>query len=285
MINVLTIEGGNPIIPSLFLDEIEKRTNRSVSELFQLVVGVSSGAVVAICFTSPFANLEHSKYEMVKNFFLNEKSFLNSAKKFHSVRLVQLQTNVLIVTYDALERESFVLNSSLEKKLVSSDLTLESALIGACGGTYIKKSVLIKLGDDRQRNLQDGSVLGNDLVNYAKTEIKSDRFKEMLPPVNLVSIGSGITQIPKRPDHFFSPESLILITQSASGNRFGTENDFFVPTSIQSQKINSFRFDAELPYEKKSFWYKSSQFEIDEEAAYNAIKKNESLIENLCNTL
>lgn len=56
---LLSIDGGGirGIIPALILAEIEKRTNRPISELFDAFAGTSTGAIVALGLTKPGAKV------------------------------------------------------------------------------------------------------------------------------------------------------------------------------------------------------------------------------------
>jgi uncharacterized protein len=53
--NLLSIDGGGirGIIPAIILVEIEKRTNKRISELFDLIAGTSTGGLVALALTKP----------------------------------------------------------------------------------------------------------------------------------------------------------------------------------------------------------------------------------------
>ncbi|CAF1041075.1 unnamed protein product [Didymodactylos carnosus] len=56
--NILSIDGGGfrGLIPAIWLREIEKRTNRSISDIFQMMAGTSTGAIIA-CGLSVHNNL------------------------------------------------------------------------------------------------------------------------------------------------------------------------------------------------------------------------------------
>src|SRR5713226_7216193 len=55
MIKILSIDGGGirGIIPSIILSEIEKRTNKPVAKLFDLISGTSTGGIIALGLTKP----------------------------------------------------------------------------------------------------------------------------------------------------------------------------------------------------------------------------------------
>jgi patatin-like phospholipase/acyl hydrolase len=58
MFRVLSIDGGGVrgIIPARILVEIEKRTNKPIAELFDFIVGNSTGGLIALGLTTPDAN-------------------------------------------------------------------------------------------------------------------------------------------------------------------------------------------------------------------------------------
>src|ERR1700694_3597092 len=55
---VLAVDGGGirGIIPALVLAEIESRTKRSISDLFDLVAGTSTGGIIALGLVKPGAD-------------------------------------------------------------------------------------------------------------------------------------------------------------------------------------------------------------------------------------
>lgn len=75
-INVLSIDGGGVrgMIPALILKELEERSEKRISELFDMVVGTSTGGILSLGLTTPHPNWpQQSRYtalEMVR--FYNE---------------------------------------------------------------------------------------------------------------------------------------------------------------------------------------------------------------------
>ena len=55
---VLAVDGGGirGIIPALVLAEIEARTNRPASDLFDLIAGTSTGGIIALGLVKPGAD-------------------------------------------------------------------------------------------------------------------------------------------------------------------------------------------------------------------------------------
>ena len=52
---ILSIDGGGirGVIPALVLAEIEKRTNKRVADMFDLIAGTSTGGILALGLTIP----------------------------------------------------------------------------------------------------------------------------------------------------------------------------------------------------------------------------------------
>lgn len=55
IVNVLSIDGGGirGVIPAIFLEELEQRTGKRIVELFDLIIGTSTGAILAMGVTCP----------------------------------------------------------------------------------------------------------------------------------------------------------------------------------------------------------------------------------------
>ena len=52
---ILSIDGGGirGIIPAMVLADVERRTGRPISSLFDLIAGTSAGGIIALCITKP----------------------------------------------------------------------------------------------------------------------------------------------------------------------------------------------------------------------------------------
>src|SRR4051812_29972527 len=55
--NVLSVDGGGirGVIPAMVLSNLEERTGRHTSELFDLIAGTSTGGIIALVLTAPGA--------------------------------------------------------------------------------------------------------------------------------------------------------------------------------------------------------------------------------------
>jgi patatin-like phospholipase len=130
-VRVLSIDGGGVrgLIPALILAEIEKGTRKPIAESFDLIVGTSTGAILALGLTRPSdadaAVPEYSAQRIAQFFressstiFPNSYPMLRSLKQivrpkydvegiesvfdqyFGDVRLVEALTNVRVPAYD-----------------------------------------------------------------------------------------------------------------------------------------------------------------------------------------
>ena len=70
MYKVLSIDGGGirGVIPAVLLSHLEKKTGKSVSEMFDLIVGTSTGGILAAGFTvrNSKGKAKHSADDMLK---------------------------------------------------------------------------------------------------------------------------------------------------------------------------------------------------------------------------
>ena len=66
-VNVLSIDGGGVrgIIPARVLEQLESKTGRPINELFDLIVGTSTGAILSLGLSTPNGNNTiRTSYEM-----------------------------------------------------------------------------------------------------------------------------------------------------------------------------------------------------------------------------
>ena len=65
VVKVLAIDGGGirGIIPAMVLAEIEARTQKRISEMFDLIAGTSTGGLLALALTKPKINSKQPQYK------------------------------------------------------------------------------------------------------------------------------------------------------------------------------------------------------------------------------
>src|SRR6266567_7952939 len=101
---VLAVDGGGirGIIPALVLAEIEARTKRPISDLFDLIAGTSTGGVIALGLVKPGADgePEYKAQDLVKLF----------------------EENGHIIFHESLWRKIYTVNNLFEEKYVSQGI-------------------------------------------------------------------------------------------------------------------------------------------------------------------
>ena len=126
---ILSVDGGGirGIIPAIILAEIERKTNKPISQLFDLMAGTSTGGIVVagLCKKDSLGKLQYSANDLVnlyqeygpyifKSSFLRRSvfSWLNGAqyshqniekildKYFENATLADTTNNLLLTSYD-----------------------------------------------------------------------------------------------------------------------------------------------------------------------------------------
>jgi predicted acylesterase/phospholipase RssA len=103
MIRILSIDGGGirGIVPAILLAEIERRTRQPIAKLFDLIVGTSTGGILALGFTVPNSTSE-PKYEaedLIQLYEENGKHIF--ARPYPFLRTVHRIRNVVTEKYNA----------------------------------------------------------------------------------------------------------------------------------------------------------------------------------------
>ena len=224
LIKILSIDGGGirGIIPALILAEIEKRTQKPIAELFDLVAGASTGGILALGLVTPAENNKPAYkarkiarlYELkgavafpkafqtiafiVKN--LQKAGIISDkySKKFlykvfedlyNSTRISDALTDVLIPTYDIQKREAIFLTRKKAKENSAYDFTMQDvAYAGSAAPTYFDP-IKLELPESDYLTLVDGGIYANNPALCALAEAKM-----MYPDAEdflLLSLGTG----------------------------------------------------------------------------------------------
>lgn len=203
---VLSIDGGGirGIIPAIILKEIEKRTQKRIWELFDLIAGTSTGGFLAMILTMPDPkNPNTARYSMEdiinmyredgKNIF--HEPFLESltevddllrpkypskgrqrvAKKyFHDVALEDALTNIFITSYDIELRVPvfFINNPRFQRhsgtsfrKLCTDYKMIEAAMATSAAPTFFEPLKLPMRGCENNENNDYALVDGAMFAN------------------------------------------------------------------------------------------------------------------------
>lgn len=219
-IRVLSIDGGGirGIIPAMLLAEIEKRTKKRISQLFDLIAGTSTGGILALGLTKPDknGNPEYTATDMVDlyekegpNIFsrsvwhriralgnLVEEKYpatgINKVLKayFGSARLRNVLTDVLITSYAIERRIPFFFKSSKAKTSPEKRdfLMRDVARATSAAPTYFEP-LKLDIDDSDYYALIDGGVFANNpgLCSYVEAKTLFPEADDFL----VVSLGTG----------------------------------------------------------------------------------------------
>lgn len=226
---ILSIDGGGArgIIPAIILATIEEYTHKPISQLFDLIAGTSTGAILALALTKPDARGESQfsaqdlckLYEReIPNIFRHPQSWwgnLLSPKynsqafdrvlkaEFGSCRLKDAITDVLVPCYDIERRSPYTFKSRAAKWQNRHDFSMrEVALAASASPTLFRPVWLNRPIGAGKMCLVDGGVCCNNPTISAYSEIKS-----LNPAADdeylVVSIGTGRSARPLT-EEFFS---------------------------------------------------------------------------------
>jgi hypothetical protein len=229
-INVLSIDGGGirGIVPALILEEIERRTSKPISKLFDVIAGTSTGGILSLALTKPMpsqptlpqysasdlvALYEHqghrffpkSRLRGLRNWVYGSKFPARGLsallhEQFGETKLSDALTDVTIAAYDIENRRGFFFKSHKarqdELKGAYDFLMRDCARATSAAPTYFRPAEVQPLEDDEVWHLVDGGVCANNpgLVGYTEAmrihRPEAKRFGER-NNICLVSIGTG----------------------------------------------------------------------------------------------
>ncbi|MDH5717806.1 MAG: patatin-like phospholipase family protein [Spirochaetia bacterium] len=218
MKKILSIDGGGirGLIPALVLAEIENRTGKSISKMFDLIAGTSTGGILALAlckdngkgkpkFTAAelvevysqrgkeFFNRTISKAILSLNSIISEKYAAKSIEKvleeiFEMDKLGSSLADVLISSYDIQNREPLFFKSW--KKEMAGVLMKHAARATTAAPSFFRPALIPV--DKGIRVLVDGGVFANNPVVSAYAEFKRRFPKEK--NVLVLSLGTGQTR-------------------------------------------------------------------------------------------
>lgn len=219
MIKALSLDGGGirGIIPAMVLAEIEKRTRKPVSELFDLIAGTSTGGLLALGLTKPGpgGGPEYTAADMVRLYencgreifsrscrhrvaslgFLADSKYPPDgmrkvyARYFGAARLKEALCDVLLTAYEIELRTPFFFRSSRAREIPEYDYTMQDVAFAATAApTYFSPYKIDIEGGSRYYALIDGGVYANNPGMCLYAEARNTRpGKDML----MVSLGTG----------------------------------------------------------------------------------------------
>jgi len=217
---ILSIDGGGirGIIPAMILAQIEKRTGKRISEMFDLIAGTSTGGILALCLTKPDAKgkPQYKAEDLVKLYEVEginifKKSPWKSAiplmnmveskypkdgietvlqKYLGNVKLSSALTKVIIPSYDIERRKPFFFKSHEKEEHKKQDFMMKHVARATSAAPTYFESAKIDLPKNKDYFLLiDGGVFANDpsMCAYAESKKIFEKDDEFI----LVSIGTG----------------------------------------------------------------------------------------------
>ena len=201
-VKVLSIDGGGirGLIPALVLAEIERRTGRSTADLFDLIAGTSTGAILACGLTRPGPDGRplHSAEALAELYCtegpkifdrslrkritsvgglideLYDDDALNAALATYlgDARLKGAVTDVFVTAYDIKDRFAFFFRSSRARTDDAYDFSMaEAARASAAAPTYFEPVEVTDAAGARSYPLIDGGVFAVNPAMCAYAEV------------------------------------------------------------------------------------------------------------------
>ncbi len=216
IVRILSIDAGGvrAIIPSVILSHMERQAGKPVNELFDLIVGTSTGGLVALCLTKPNGanslNPQYTASDMVRFFeehsrsIYPQNSFMDGwlrpkydrksmdkalEELLGDYKLKQALTNVAVTAYDTENKLPVLFKSWLAKNLDNFDFTARDVARAACSiPTYFEPVNLNR--NEQFKSLVDGSVFASNPALTAYCEAVSIFANEPCDYL-VVSLGTG----------------------------------------------------------------------------------------------
>lgn len=276
MRKVLAIDGGGVrgIIPAMVLAEIEKQTGKPIAELFDLVVGTSTGGILALGLVAPDRKKEtEPRYSATQllQFYLEEsheifdkslffkitrgiftrryhaRALEKALKKyFGHTMLSEALVNVVVPSYEIHGRyTAFFKSGDIRTKKIERDVLMRDvARAGSAAPTYF---VPKKIKEYPDATFIDGAVFANNPAMCAYAEAK-----ELFPDEDLlvVSLGTGNPQLSIDFERFRTwgllgwARPLWYILMDGSSDVVDYQLDFVLPERDKAKRY--YRFQIEL---------------------------------------
>jgi len=220
LVKILSIDGGGirGIVPSIVLAEIERRTERPVAKLFDLVAGTSTGGILALGLTIPknpngplyrageFAGMYAREGPRIFsrslwhklwgcNNLMNAKYSSTGIERvfdefFGESRLAHAATNVLVTSYEIERNFPFFFKSSSARSRADHDFPARQvARAASAAPTYFEPMKLPSGTNTDHYTLIDGGVYANNPAACALVEARTTH-----PDASgflVVSLGTG----------------------------------------------------------------------------------------------
>ncbi len=220
VVRVLSIDGGGVrgLIPALVLEEVEKRTGKRISELFDLIAGTSTGGIISLGLTAPDDNgkpkytatdlveFYETRLPTIFNrstfrkllFFLDFFSPKYSPSSFEEnveslvgkTKLSESITEVLIPSYEIEKRETIFFKSQKVKADTQDDYYMKDvARATSAAPTFFPAAKIKSTTTEETIFCIDGGTFASDPAMCAYAEAKN--MHPEMESIILVSLGTG----------------------------------------------------------------------------------------------
>lgn len=215
---VLSIDGGGirGLIPAMVIAEIERRTDRSAYQLFDLIAGTSTGGILAMGLVAPgpegkpaYAGVDgvalyeefgptifhRSKRDIVHSLggVLHERYHAESLEgllkeRFGELRLSDALTDVLVASYEISRSETWLFRSRQAKEDGAYDFRMWEAVRSTTAAPTFFEPFQVKDPTGREHVFVDGAVYANSPGLLAFGEIERHYFGH---DILVASLGAG----------------------------------------------------------------------------------------------
>lgn len=220
MFKVLSIDGGGirGVIPAVLLEHIEEKTKKSVADLFDLIVGTSTGGILAAALTNKPGQRRWQATEMVGLYSNRGRDIFKRSpwrvvsslggmadERYDHVPLEKLLTDylgdstladcdppIVVTSYDIEQRKPYFFKTMKARCDAARNHYLRDvARATSAGPTYFEPTVVGNIDTViTRRVLVDGGVFVNNPAMCAYVEARTSFVKEPLE-ILLVSLDTG----------------------------------------------------------------------------------------------
>lgn len=273
---ILSIDGGGirGLIPATILAAIESKTGKPIHQMFDLIAGTSTGAILTLGLTKPnqYGKVEHSArtlrdiYERdAPSIFRSPASWWENLLRpkydssgmrrimrgnFGTYRLKDALCDILIPCYDIQYRSPHIFRSRWARRQTQYDFDMADVASAASATPTMFEPVRIpRPGSGGVVSLVDGGVFANNPAGHALAEINT-MIPDPTDQILLVSLGTGESMERmerKYPTDWgyirWSVPMVELVSESISEGVHRQLKDLLPPTDIKRY----FRFQVDLP--------------------------------------
>lgn len=220
-VRALAVDGGGirGILPALIGAELEDRTGKHLSELFDFVVGTSTGSIIALGLSTPapdgtpkwtaregadlYANRGHEIFSKPKfsTGVFHEKYRHESFERlldelWGDIKLSEALIDTVATSYELTTRRTHHFDSREAKRDPTRDGLMKNVIRAATAAPTFFEPVR-SFHDDQPRILIDGAIYANNPAMVAFTEVQRAGATDMI----IVSLGTGDETEPLHWDH------------------------------------------------------------------------------------